>query len=228
MEYELTLDLRELIGMVKKRWLLIASITIISTSIAVFVNYRIIEPVYQSKCTIFVGKDLSMGDGDYNSSDIAMYHKLMATYAEIACSRDVADRAENAMYDEVSSSEIRNGLSVSTKDENQIMSMSMQSYDPELAKEMLDAVIVGFFEKAKEIYPEGNTSIIDKPRVQHSPISPNKKMNVAVAFCLGIMVSVGLVFLIEFMDNTIKKEEEIEKYLGIPVIGVIPEYNAKK
>ena len=54
-------------------------------------------------------------------------------------------------------------------------------------------------------------------------VSPNKKMNIAIAFLLGLMVSLGLVFLLEYLDNTYKNKEQLEKELDIPVIGVIPD-----
>ena len=49
-------------------------------------------------------------------------------------------------------------------------------------------------------------------------------MNIAIAFLLGLMVSVGLVFLLEYIDNTFKSKENLEKELGIPVIGLIPSF----
>ncbi len=53
-------------------------------------------------------------------------------------------------------------------------------------------------------------------------MSPNKKMNIAIAFLLGLMVSVGISFLLEFLDNTYNNKEQLEKELDIPVIGTIP------
>ena len=48
-------------------------------------------------------------------------------------------------------------------------------------------------------------------------------MNIAIAFLLGLMVSVGLVFLLEYLDNTYKNREQLEKELDIPVLGAIPD-----
>ena len=47
-------------------------------------------------------------------------------------------------------------------------------------------------------------------------------MNIAIAFLLGLMVSIGLIFLLEYMDNTYKTKEQLENELEIPVLGVIP------
>ena len=62
-----------------------------------------------------------------------------------------------------------------------------------------------------------------KLELPENPVSPNKKMNIAIAFLLGLMVSVGLVFLLEYLDNTYKNKDQLEKELGIPVLGAIPD-----
>ena len=58
--------------------------------------------------------------------------------------------------------------------------------------------------------------------VPSSPIKPKKQLNIAIAAFIGIMVGLGIVFLIEYLDNTIKTPEDVQKHVGIPVIGTIP------
>ncbi len=57
---------------------------------------------------------------------------------------------------------------------------------------------------------------------QNSPVSPRKMLNMAVALILGLMASVGLALILEFLDNTINKPEDIEHHLGLPILGTIP------
>jgi len=73
----------------------------------------------------------------------------------------------------------------------------------------------------------GETSInIASPAlVPANPVKPNKQLNIAVALLLGLMVSVGLAFVLEFMDNTIKSPDDVQKHLGLAVVGTIPVYN---
>ncbi|KGP75336.1 lipopolysaccharide biosynthesis protein, partial [Desulfosporosinus sp. Tol-M] len=59
-------------------------------------------------------------------------------------------------------------------------------------------------------------------------VKPNKKLNVLLAFVVGLMAAVGLAFLLEFLDNTIKTSSDVEELLGIPVLGVIPNYQTGK
>jgi capsular polysaccharide biosynthesis protein len=55
-----------------------------------------------------------------------------------------------------------------------------------------------------------------------SPVSPKPYLNMAIAFVVGLMISVFLVFILEYLDNTLKREQDIEKLLGLPVLGAIP------
>jgi capsular polysaccharide biosynthesis protein len=66
-----------------------------------------------------------------------------------------------------------------------------------------------------------NVQILDPAQLPEGPYSPKPRLNIAVAFFLGLMVSVGLAFLIEYLDTTVKTQEDIEKLIGVPVIGVI-------
>lgn len=64
--------------------------------------------------------------------------------------------------------------------------------------------------------------------VPDKPVKPNKELNILIAVVVGLMASMGLVFLLEYMDNTIKTSGDVENVLGIPVLGVIPNYEAGK
>jgi len=73
----------------------------------------------------------------------------------------------------------------------------------------------------------GDIRVIDEARIPKSPIKPNKKLNLAIGGILGLMLGVMLVFFMEYMDNTIKTEEDIERTLGLPVLGLIPKISSK-
>ena len=67
-----------------------------------------------------------------------------------------------------------------------------------------------------------NISIIDPAEVPESPVSPRKKMNVILALLIGLFGGVGLCFVLEYLDNTVKGPEDAEKMTGLPSLGVIP------
>ncbi|MCL5934897.1 MAG: Wzz/FepE/Etk N-terminal domain-containing protein [Firmicutes bacterium] len=75
----------------------------------------------------------------------------------------------------------------------------------------------------------GETSIVvvSPAMVPSSPIKPNKQLNIAVAFVLGLMMAVFIVFILEHLDNTIKSPQDVADKLHVPLLGSIPRVTIK-
>ena len=71
-----------------------------------------------------------------------------------------------------------------------------------------------------------NITVVDKAKVPKFPIKPNLMLNLMIAIALGLGVGVGLALLLEHLDDTIKLPEDMEKLLGLPVLGIIPSTKA--
>ncbi len=66
--------------------------------------------------------------------------------------------------------------------------------------------------------------VIDKAIVPTNPVRPRKLLNTAIAGILGFFVAVGLTFILEQMDTTLKSLEEVERLVNAPILGVIPDF----
>lgn len=74
----------------------------------------------------------------------------------------------------------------------------------------------------------GSTSlVVVSPAMAAVKVKPNKQLNLAVAFLLGLMASVALAFVLEFLDNTIKNPEDVARHLDLPVMGMIPSADSR-
>lgn len=222
MEEEITLDLRDLFRVLRKRIKLIALITIICTLASGILSFFVIAPTYEAKTSIIVGK-LKGEEGNLQNNDVIMYQNLIKTYAEIGKSDRVAEAAAIRLNGDYSPSKLKKMITVTPQQGTQILVIKAENQDPQEAARIVDAVSEAFVEESRIVYETGgNISIIDKAKVPENPVKPKKALNVAIAFFIGVMASVGLVFVLEYMDRTIKTEEDVEKYLGLPVIGIIP------
>ena len=220
---EQVISLSEIFEAIKKRWIMIVAITLTATIISGVLSFFVIDPVYETSTKVFIGKEES-DDAAYNSSDINMYQQLLQTYAQAIKTKDLVNRAISGLsYDELEASGVVNSLTVTPISSTQILQIKYQSKNPEEAKDVLKSVIDEFIVTAKELVPNGNVRVIEEVELPENPVSPNKKMNIAIAFLLGLMVSGGLVFLLEYLDNTYKNKDQLEKDLGIPVLGAIPD-----
>lgn len=218
---EQVISIEEIFEALKKRWKMIALITILATVVSGVLSFFVINPVYEASTKVFIGKEENSEEG-YNSSDIQMYQKLLKTYAQAIKTRDLLDAAIKETKYDLTVGQVSSGLTVTPVTDTQILEIKYQSLDPKEAEVILKSISNEFIKISKELVPNGNVRVIETVEMPENPISPNKVMNIAIAFLLGLMVSVGLVFLLEYMDNTYKTKEQLEKELEIPVLGIIP------
>ena len=218
---EQVISISEIIDAVKKRWKIIALTTVLATLVSGIFSFFVISPTYEASTKIFIGKEGAESEG-YNSSDVSMYQNLIKTYSELIKTKDLVNKAiDNSEYD-LSVNSVLNGITVNTLTGTQILQISYQSKSPSIAKNMLESITNEFIATAQELVPNGNVKILESVELPKKPVAPNKTMNIAIAFILGMMVGFGIVFLLEYLDNTYKNKEQLEKDLDIPVLGVIP------
>ncbi|AJG97755.2 capsular biosynthesis protein [Clostridium beijerinckii] len=219
---EEVIKIRDVIKILKKRWKMILSITIISTIFSTIVSFYIISPKYEASTKLFIGKENDKNT-NYNDNDISMYQKLLKTYAEVIKTNNLVEKAIEKDGLNTTSEEVLKGLVVTPRNDTQILEIKYISKDRELAKDVLDSITNEFVESSIELIPNGNVKILEDIKVPDAPVSPNKNMYIAIAFLFGLAISIGLSFLLEFLDNTVNTKEQLEKMLGIPVIGAIPD-----
>ena len=218
---EQVISISEIFEALKKRWILIVSITLVATLISGILSFFVIKPTYEASTKVFVGKEESSLEG-YNTNDIQMYQKLLQTYAETIKTNEVIQAAINNTNADLSIKDVKSSLTVTPISDTQILQIKYQNNDPEVARSIIENITNEFVILSKELVPNGNVRVIEAVQLPEDPVAPNKKMNIAIAFLLGLMVSVGLVFLLEYLDNTFKTKENLERELNIPVLGLIP------
>lgn len=215
------ISISEILDSLKKRWKLIVVITLCATLLSGVVSFFVLKPQYEATTKVFIGKEEGAEQG-YNQSDVIMYKQLMKTYLETVKTKDLIGRALEDVKTELEVKEVLAGLTVTNVTDTQILEIKFKGKNPEEARDIVAAVTGEFINTSKTLVANGNVRVIEEVVVPENPVSPNKKMNIAIAFILGLMVSVGLCFLLEFMDNTFKSKEQLEREIDIPVLGTIP------
>ncbi|MGU8942644.1 YveK family protein [Clostridium perfringens] len=227
---ENTISLQEIAYALKKRWKLIVLITIAATLVSAILSFFVIKPQYEAKTKLFIGKqETSQNTANYDNNDIMMYQKLMKTYAELVKTSDLVTKAvksANLNYNQNEITVILNNLNVNPSADTQILDLSFKGGNPKEVLKVTEAITDEFISESKELIPNGNVQVIQKPQLPEHPVSPNKKQNILIAFVLGLVLGVGVVLLIEYLDNTFKSREELEKTLDLPIIGSIPDYDS--
>lgn len=227
---EQELSLVECWQVLKKRWKLVVIIPVIAALLSGIVSFFVLKPVYQASTTLIVGQkpsDSSMRQAmellEYN---ILLANKQLAkTYGTIAKSRTVEEKVIKDYNLPLTRGQLDQKISVNNVKDTEVLEITVTDHDPQLAADIANAMAAEFTKAVIEIKKVDSVSIIDEAIAPNNPVKPNKKLNVLIAFAVGLMVSVGLAFLLEFLDNTIKNERDVEEVLGLPILALIPDHN---
>lgn len=219
-EYEI--DLREIFEMLRKRWLMIASITLVAAIVAGVISFFVLKPQYEASTTMMVSYKQDQ-ETLMNYNELQMSQKLATTYSQIIKSNRIADKVIKKLDLDLSSKDLNSKISVSQVETTEIFKITVKDNDPELAALIANTEAEIFKQEINEMMKVDSVSTIDVAKVPESPVAPNKVMNIAIATVLGMMVSVGLVFVLEFLDRTYKTPSDIERHLGLPILGAIPD-----
>ena len=221
MQYD-EMTLEDIFKALKKRWLLIVSVTLMFLiGGSVFVLFFGPVPQYQSSTTVLVDYRASETEA-LTQNDINLSQKLVQTYTEIIKSLTILNPVIEEMDLSLTPNELLKKIAVSQVNETEIIKSSVTDEDPILARDIANTLAEIFSEEISHIMKVDSTSILDEAVLPTTPLAQNKVTKIAIAGILGMMVSVGLVFLFEYLDRSIKTADETEHLLGVPVLGVIP------
>lgn len=223
------MELMEYFNIVRKRWTVVLLITLVSTLISALVSYFVIQPVYKADISVIISNvKSSEDDSSQNYNDVLMYQRMVKSYVEIAKTRMVAEDVVDALKLDITNSQLLNMISVSSTADTEFLKITVKSADPKLARDIANQYAKSLKAVSKDVRGVDNVQLMDEALIPTMPDSPRPLLNTAIAFFLGLMLSIGVIFLIEYLDNTVKRQDEIEKYFGIPVIGAIPLVNNDK
>lgn len=223
---EQLIKLEDLFEALKKRWLMIITITLIVTIVSAVISFFVIKPQYEASTKVFIGKDEGEKQS-YSQDEVMMYQNLMKTYSETIKTKDLVSRSLKGANLNLEPSEILKNLTVDAVEDTQILQIKYKSKNPQEAKTVIEGVYDEFMKTSKELVPNGNIKVIEAVQLPEKPVSPNKVKNIAISFLLSIIVAIGVAFLLEFLGNTFKNKDQLEMKFEIPVIGSIPTVKEK-
>ena len=224
---EETISLKDLFATLKKRALLILTITVLAVLVSGVTSFFLLTPIYQSSTQLLVNQSKDEGT-TYNTAEIQANLQFIETYNVIMKSPAILDKVIDELELDMSPSALANKITVASEQNSQVVKVSVTDENPEMAAKIANTVAGTFQKEIVEIMNVDNVSILAKAEVSDhaSPIKPQPLMNIAIALVVGLMLGVGIAFLLEYLDNTMKTEQDIERILGVPVIGVIGQIDA--
>lgn len=211
-------DLEEIWCLFKKKFWIIIIITAITTSLGVYKVSKL-KPSYVATAKVFIGKSDDLLEF-YSQQEMEYYSQFLTIFSEISRIDGFLDDTLKKNKINKTSTEVASALGFSSSSNTPIVNVSYSSWTDEQMAETLDAVCDELLNKVKEIMPETVPSVLSEARV--STIYPNKTKLPVIAFVAGIIVSIGLILVLDYLDTRITSKKELERIIPVPVLGTIP------
>lgn len=221
-----SLNLKEYFNIFKKRGWMIILITMIFVAVTGILNFFVIKPVYQAQLTFMVNFNQNQ-EAQISIEDMEYGTNLVEKYKPIIKSRKVTNTIKENLKLNMTPSEIGNSIEISSIS-GSVMSVTVNHTNPTLAARVANEVPKVFGGELKRIAKVNGIEVIDTAVVPVSPISPNKIRNMIIAALVGIIMSVCIILLLDYFDSKVKTVEDIEKYLDLPVLGEVFEFEGDK
>ncbi|MCL6442240.1 MAG: capsular biosynthesis protein [Alicyclobacillus sp.] len=219
------LELREYWEIVRKHWRLVLAIPLIAALVSGALSWFVLKPQYQAQSTILVNQKQN-DNPSLMYQDILANQALVKTYSQIIRSRKIEQNVIDTLRLPYTTDQLDHMISVNSPDQSEVIQVAVTAPNQPLAARIANQLAQDFQQQARSITNIQNVQIVD-PAVadpQAAPVKPNKKLNVAIAFVLGLMVSIGIAFLLEYLDTRLRSEEDIRRYLELPVLGTVIDY----
>src|SRR5690625_2942796 len=220
---EETISLKEIYEVIKKRFLLILAFVLGAALIAAVVSYFLLTPTYQSTSQFIVNQGQNDQSAQYNVNDIRTNVELINTYNVIITSAAILDEVIETLDLNYSAGSLAKNIQVSSAQSSQVVNVTVTDPNPILATEIANTTVAVFQNKNPEIMDVDNVKVLTEAKTpaNPAPVAPKPTLNIAIAIVLGGMIGVGLAFLLEYLDNTIKTEEDVSQHLDLPILGTV-------
>ncbi|KZO00012.1 YveK family protein [Pseudobacillus badius] len=219
---EETISLRELAATLKKRFKLILLVAFATALASGIISYFVLSPVYQASTQLLVNQAKSEQQL-YNPAEVQTNLQLINTYNVIIKSPAILEKVVQNLDLDMTAAEVNGKINVQNEKDSQVVNVAVQDEDPAIAADIANETARVFQSEIVKIMNVDNVSILAKAEAngKAAPVKPKPVLNIVIALVVGLMGGIALAFLLEYMDNTVKNEQDVEKLLDLPVLGSV-------
>ena len=224
---ELEIDLWEIIRVLWSRAPVIILSGIVLALVAIVGTKLFITPQYQSTTRMYV---LAKQNNDtLTNSDLQTSTLLTNDYAELIQSRPVTEAVIAQMNLDLTHEELLAKLEVTVPADTRILTISVTDPDPYMVRDLANTIRDTASEHIQQVMDVEAVNVADEANIPEQPVSPNTMRNGLIAGVLGCVIAVAVILIQYLTNDTIKTSEDVERYLQLSTLGMIPlDENEKK
>ncbi len=219
------IDLAEVFFALLNSWKAIFLAILVGAAVLGAYRTFLVSPSYQASTSIYITNTTSVVS---SLSDLQMSAALTGDYANIIKSRGVMNNVIEELNLDTDYKALAKMISVSNPDSTHILNITVTSSDPELARDIANSVTKFGSMQITEVIGNGEPSIIDSASAADvEEVTTGLRKYLLIGGLLGAVLACALVIVKLLTDTTMKTEEDIDKYLQLPILAAVPYYSEK-
>lgn len=222
------IDILYLIKTLFRKKLHIILAAFVGAGIAFVYSFFIATPMYDSVTRIYVVNQSNQGNVGLTNQDLQAGTYLVKDYKEIILSQDVLSRVSEELGTTETTETIRNKVSVEIPVDTRIVSITVRDDSPEEAARIANTLRQIAAQKIIDVTKVNDVTTLEEATPALHPSSPNIRRNVILGVVIGAGLAIAIILVMEVLDDRVKRPEDIEEMLGLPLLGVVPDTNKLK
>ncbi|HGJ1826394.1 TPA: capsular polysaccharide biosynthesis protein [Streptococcus pneumoniae] len=222
------IDVFQLFKTLWQRKLMILLVALVTSAGAFAYSTFIVKPEYTSTTRIYV---VNRNQGDkpgLTNQDLQAGTYLVKDYREIILSQDALEKVATNLKLDMPAKTLASKVQVAVPSDTRIVSISVKDKQPEEASRIANSLREVAAEKIVAVTRVSDVTTLEEARPATTPSSPNVRRNSLFGFLGGAVVTVIAVLLIELLDTRVKRPEDVEDVLKIPLLGLVPDFDKMK
>ena len=213
----------DVLYLLRKLWsrkFFIIFIALVVGTIALLGSVFLIKPKYTSTTRIYV---VSRTADSITNQDLQAGSYLVKDYQEVITSNEVLSSVIDKEKLSLTPNELSSMISVTIPTDTRVISISVEDDNAQEAATIANTVREVAAEKIKAVTKVDDVTTLEAAEVPKEPSSPNFKRNTLIGVIAGGVLAVISIIILEVLDDRVRRPEDIEDVLGLPLLGIVPD-----
>lgn len=219
-ENTIEIDVLSLLRTIWRKKFLILLTAILTTGLAFAYSAFLVTPQYDSTTRLYVVNQSSDNGAVITTQDLQAGSFLVKDYKEIILSQDVLKNVTTTLG---LTGGIKDKITVTIPTDTRILSISVRDSDPNQAATIANTLRDEAAKKIIEVTKVSDVTTLEAALPAENPSTPQTKRNLVLGFIVGAFLATALVFVLEVLDDRVKRPQDIEEGLGMTLLGVVPQ-----
>ena len=220
MENRNELDLLELFDYLKKKIAVLLVVFLLGAVVGFVGTKLFIPPKYTASTRVYVLN--RSNEGAVVSSDFSLSNYMVTDYQVLITGRNVtAEVAKNLNLD-MTNKELAKMIQVTAPDNTRVLQISVTDTDARRAADIANQVRDVATEQIKRIMDVDAVNLVYAAEIPEEPSSPSVVKNTVIVALAALVMAAGVYVVAFLLDDTLRTEEDVQQYLGLSTVGVIP------